>query len=95
VRGTEGVGLHHQQLVVRVVLEFFGQRLGLDAGARLIRRRWCSCLGLFSERDGTATGLGSEGGVGWLGALGAISGAGFMLAPKGCAAKPGPARPGA
>jgi hypothetical protein len=31
--------------------------------------------------------------MGWLGTLGAISGAGFMLAPKGCVAKSGPPRP--
>jgi hypothetical protein len=40
-----------------------------------------------------AMGLGSGGGMGWLGTLGAISGAGFMLAPKGCVAKLGPPKP--
>jgi hypothetical protein len=88
--------IHHQQLVVRVVLEFLGHGLTLDAGARLIRRRRCCCLGLFSQRNGHGYGVGlGGGGVGWLGALGAISGAGFMLAPKGCPAKPGPPGPGA
>jgi hypothetical protein len=47
VRGTERVGLDHQQLVIRVVLEFLGHGLRLDAGARLNRRRRCCCLGLF------------------------------------------------
>jgi hypothetical protein len=47
VRGTERLGIDHQQLVIRVVLEFFGHGLRLDAGARLNRRRQCCCLGLF------------------------------------------------
>jgi hypothetical protein len=49
VRGTEGGGFDHQQLIIRVVLllEFLGHGLMLDAGARLIRRRRCCCLGLF------------------------------------------------
>jgi hypothetical protein len=40
-------------------------------------------LGSFPSAMATATGLSSGGGVGRLGALRAISGAGFMLAPKG------------
>jgi hypothetical protein len=53
-----------------------------------------AALGCFPSATATAAGLGSGGGVGWQGALGAISGVGFMLAPKGCAAKPGPLGPG-
>jgi hypothetical protein len=80
VCGTEGVGLHHQQLVVRVILEILGHGLGLNAGACLIRRRRCCCLILFSKRNGHGYGVGlvAGGGGGWLGALGAISGAGFI-----------------
>jgi hypothetical protein len=53
-----------QQLVVRVVLEFLEYGLRLDAGARLIRRRRCCCLGLFSQRNGHGCGVGLGGGGG-------------------------------
>jgi hypothetical protein len=85
VRGTEGVGLPHQRLVVPIILPFLGHGLRLDAGACLIRRRRYCYLRWFSlGAMARATGLGSWVGVGWLAALGAISGAGFMLAAKAC-----------
>jgi hypothetical protein len=95
VRGTEGVGLHHQQLVVRVVLEFLDTGWGLMLGPASSGGVGVAVSGCFPSATATATGLGSGVGVARLGALGAISGAGFMLAPKGCAAKPGPPGPGA
>jgi hypothetical protein len=62
---TEGVGLHHQQLVVLVILEFLGHMLRLNAGPRLIRRRRCCCLRLFSKRNGHGYGpVGLSGGLG-------------------------------